>query len=90
MARAEAQRWIDLMEARGDSFRHQGELAAFRAAPRLYVHREVMKVLAESMAEQRKFVLVGIDPERVKVNIVLEETPPLFSFGAADTQESDQ
>ncbi len=80
LAEAEAYRWIKLMQARAQVFKHAGQLAAYRAAPQLYVERARMRTLSEMLVERRKFVLVGVDPARVNVMIKLEETPSLFSF----------
>ncbi len=83
MDAAEADRWVTLMHARADVFRHRGELAAFNAAPQLYMQREIMRAISQNLANRRKYVFVGVDPDRVNLAVKLEETPSLFSFGDA-------
>ncbi len=83
LAEAEAYRWIKLMQARAQVFKHAGQLAAYRAAPRLYTQRELMRVLSEKLVNRRKFILIGVDKRRFNLQIKLEETPSLFSFDDA-------
>jgi len=83
LAEAEAYRWIKLMQARAEVFKHTGQLAAYRAAPQLYAQREIMRTLSEKLVNRRKFILVGVDTRRFNVEIKLEETPSLFSFDDA-------
>ena len=71
------------MHARADVFRHRGELAAYRAAPQLYMQREIMLAKTLNLANRRKYVFVGVDPERVNLAVKLQETPSLFNFGDA-------
>ncbi len=47
------------------------------------MQREIMRVISENLVHRRKYVLVGVDPDRVNLAIKLEETPSLFSFGDA-------
>ncbi len=86
IAAAEAQRWIELLRARADVYKHQGELAAYQAAPHLYREREIMRVLTD-MANRRKYVFVGVDPSRVKLDVELQESPALFNFSDALSSE---
>jgi hypothetical protein len=86
---AEADRWVQLMHARAAVFRHKGELAAYRAAPELYKQREIMHALSQNMANRRKYVLVGVDPARVNLSVKLEETPSLFSFDDALSNDGE-
>jgi hypothetical protein len=71
------------MQARAEVFRHAGQLAAYRAAPRLYVQRELLRTYSEKLVNRRKFILVGVDTRRFNLAIKLEETPSLFSFDDA-------
>ena len=86
---ARAELWIKLMEARADVFRHQGHLDAYLASPRLYKQREVMTVLSVMLDNRRKYVFVGVDPERVNLSIKLEDTPSMFNFGDALNSDGD-
>ncbi len=85
---AEAQRWIELLRARADVYKHQGALAAYEAAPRLYRAREVMKILA-GMANRRKYVFVGVDPDRVNLDVELLDEPSLFNFSDSISSEGE-
>ncbi len=83
IAHAQANRWIKLMQARADVSEYQGLLAAYRAAPQLFMERETMKVLRTALANRRKYVVVGIDPDRLNLDVDLQETPSLFDFSDA-------
>ena len=80
IAAAESQRWVTLMESRAQAKQFQGQVAASRAAPRLFRQREIMKVLGRTLGSRRKFVLVGIDPERLNLDIELHEASSMFSI----------
>ena len=47
-----------------------------------------MKVLSD-MANRRKFVFVGVEPESVNVDVELLESPSLFSFSDALSGEGE-
>ncbi len=81
LAAAEAERWKSLMDGFAQVYSEQGEYAAYRAAPALYAEYMRMAALASVISNRRKYVLVGIDEDRVEVNvdIDLKEPPSLFS-----------
>lgn len=89
IARAEAERWIELLQTRADVYVQRGQLSAYHAAPRLYTQREIMRVLAE-IDNRRKYVFVGVDPDRISVDVELKETPGLFSFSDALPSEGEK
>jgi regulator of protease activity HflC (stomatin/prohibitin superfamily) len=78
IAQAETDRWVELMSSRAQVSRTQRELAIFRAAPRLYRQRELMRLLAQ-LGEKRKYV-IGIDPSRLKVDVELQELSPVLGL----------
>ncbi|MHC4775283.1 MAG: SPFH domain-containing protein, partial [Planctomycetota bacterium] len=80
IAAAEAGRWIKLMEARAEALKQQGKLEAFRAAPELFMKREIMQILREMLPGRPKYVFVGVDPDRVNLKVELQEAPSLFDF----------
>ena len=77
--RAEAERWVTLMEARANAFTHQGKLASYRAAPELFMQREIMQVLSRTLAQRRKYFVIGVDPDRIDFVIEVQEAPRLFT-----------
>jgi hypothetical protein len=79
IAAAEAARWIALMVARAEALRQQGKVDAYRAAPQLFRKREFMQVLKETLPDRRKYVFVGVDPDRVNVKVELQEPASIFS-----------
>lgn len=91
IARAEAERWIQIMNAQSEVHKHQGLLASYHAAPDLFMEREIMKVFSQQLANRRKYVLVGIDPQRVNLGVELPEASSLFTFeGVSSEGESGQ
>jgi regulator of protease activity HflC (stomatin/prohibitin superfamily) len=79
LAAAEAERWKSLMDGFAQVYSEQGEYSAYRAAPALYAEYMRMAALASVISNRRKYVLVGIDEDRVNLDINLEEPPSLFS-----------
>ncbi len=77
---AGARHWIKLLEIRGQARQFQGQLAAYRAAPRLFQQRQIMGALRRMLADRRKFVVVGIDPARINLDIDFQEAPSIFGF----------
>ena len=77
--RAEAERWVTLMEARANAFTHQGKLASYRASPELFMQREIMQVLSKTLAQRRKYFVIGVDPDRINLEIEVQEAPRLFT-----------
>ena len=47
-----------------------------------------MKVLARSLADVRNKYVIGIDPDRVHIDVDLKEVAPMLDFAAeGDTQQ---
>ncbi|MCH2134354.1 MAG: hypothetical protein MK116_11440 [Phycisphaerales bacterium] len=72
IARAERDRWVDLMEQRTQASRIRGQMSAYRAAPELYRQWWIMQAYNRNFSNLRKYI-VGISPERMKVNVSLSE-----------------
>jgi regulator of protease activity HflC (stomatin/prohibitin superfamily) len=79
LSAAEADRLKSLMDAYAQAYSDRGEYAAYRAAPRLYADYMKMEALSSAVSGRRKYILVGIDEEKVDIDINLEEPPSLFS-----------
>ena len=92
IASAEADRWITLMDARADALRQQGKVDAYRASPRLFMQREVAQVLKDLLPDRPKYILVGVDPDRVNLKVQLEAAPTIYDFSdlAPSKEESGQ
>ncbi|MEE8156412.1 MAG: hypothetical protein V3T53_15765 [Phycisphaerales bacterium] len=90
--RAEAARWVTLMEARAEAFKHQGKLASYQVAPELFMQREIMNVLSGTLANRRKYFVIGVDPDRIKIDIDIQDMPSLFTTTrlGADEGKSNQ
>ncbi len=84
---ARVDRWTTLMETWSRANRVRGQMAAFQSAPRLYMQRMYMSVLARKLPILRKYVIV-INPERLNVDVELRDINPLLNF--ADTIESSE
>ncbi len=83
---AEVDRWTTLMDTKAREQRVSGQKAAYDAAPMLYMQRMYMSVLARKLPRIRKYV-IGIDPERLSVDVELREINPLLNF--ADTIDTN-
>ena len=90
--RAEAARWVTLMEARAKAFKHQGKLASYRIAPELFMQREIMNVLSRTLANRRKYFVIGVEPDRINIDIDIRDMPSLFTTTrlGADEGKSNQ
>jgi len=84
---ARVERWTTLMDTWSSASRVSGQMAAFKAAPELYMQRMYMSVLARRMPAIRKYV-IGIDPDRIQLDVELRSINPLLNF--ADSLESDE
>jgi modulator of FtsH protease HflK len=80
ITRAERDRWIELMSRRAQASRTRSQALAFRAAPELYKERETMRILMQTLAPVRKYV-IGIGPDRVNVDVDVKELSPVFDAG---------
>ncbi|MHC4428495.1 MAG: hypothetical protein ACYS0D_07800, partial [Planctomycetota bacterium] len=89
IAAAEANRWIMLMEARTEALKQQGKLEAFRAAPELFMKREFMQVYREMLPDRRKYIFVGVDPDRVNLKVELQDAPSLYDFSEIRSSEGE-
>ena len=67
--------------------RVNGQMRAYQVAPNLYMQRMYMSVLAKNLPHIRKYV-IGIDPERVNLDVELRSINPLLNF--ADALEDDE
>jgi regulator of protease activity HflC (stomatin/prohibitin superfamily) len=79
IAAAERERWVELLAKRTRARRLEGQGLAYRAAPNLYMQRKLMEVYADSLAFARKYV-VAIDPDRVNIDVELQDRNPLLNF----------
>ena len=70
---AERDRWVTIMEKRAQASRHRNQLAAYRAAPRLYRQREIMQLYQDYLPTVRKY-LIGVDAEQVRFRARAEGT----------------
>ncbi len=84
---AEADRWTEQMDARGQAHRVRGEALPYLAAPELYRQRRIMEVYAAALTgkNKRKYIL-NIDPSRVQIDFDAKELG-MFNFG--ELMESD-
>ncbi len=84
---ARVKRWVTIMDNWARSSRVKGQSKAFEVAPRLYMQRMYMSVLAKRLPKMRKYV-IGIDPERINLDVELRNINPLLNF--VDALESDE
>jgi membrane protease subunit HflK len=84
---AKTERWATLMDTWSRASRVSGQMAAYKAAPELYMQRMYMSVLARRLPSIRKYV-IGVDPERIQLDVELRSINPLLNF--ADSLESDE
>ncbi len=84
---AERDRWVGLLGARTSANRLEGQIASYRAAPRLFRERETMRVYAGALTSLQKYVLC-VDPARVSFDVDLKELNPLFGIGDAFEEQS--
>ncbi len=89
ISEAYANRWIALLSERANAVRFGGQLAAYRAAPELYMQREIMQVYKQRLSKQRSFIL-GIDPARVNLDVELKELSPMFDIESSISPEGEQ
>ena len=79
---ARVEKWTAWMDTWANASRVSGQASAFRAAPDLYKQRMYMSVLARKLPSIRKYV-IGIDPERLHVDVELKSINPLLNFADA-------
>ena len=68
--------------------RVNGQLMAYQVAPRLYMQRMYMSVLAKRLPNIRKYV-IGIDPDRVNLDVELRNINPLLNFADALSEDEE-
>jgi membrane protease subunit HflK len=68
-------RLVTYMNARAKLTRMQSQQESYRAAPRLFRQREMMKVFVAAIAPMRKYV-TGIDPARIQIDTQFKELDP--------------
>ena len=90
IARAEAQSWVILMNARAEVFRHKGNIESYRASPSLFMEREIMRVFIKTLGEKRKYFLVGVDPDRINLEVEVQEVPARWNISPQTPDEGDQ
>lgn len=83
---AERDRWVQLMQARSQASQTRGQQWAYHAAPELYRQRQIMRIVKETLAPVRKYV-VGIDADRINLDVELKELNPLLDFSQAMGEE---
>ena len=84
---ARVEKWTSWMDTWANASRVSGQASAFRAAPELYKQRMYMSVLARRLPSIKKHV-IGIDPERLHVDVELKSINPLLNF--ADALHNDE
>ena len=67
-----------------------GQAGAYHMAPELFMQRKLMEVLSQSLSNVRQKYVLGIDPNRIRVDIQMQQ--PEVGFNLADYVEkkSDQ
>jgi regulator of protease activity HflC (stomatin/prohibitin superfamily) len=88
--RSRARRWELHLEARKTASEVLGQAGAYHTAPDLFMQRKLMEVLSQSLSNVRQKYVLGIDPNRIRVDIQMQQ--PEVGFNLADYVEkkSDQ
>lgn len=84
---AHVTRWIEMLDAWSRASRVRGQKTAYEASPEIYRQRTYMAVLARRLPHLRKYI-VGINPNRMNVDLELQSINPLLNFG--ETIEIDE
>jgi regulator of protease activity HflC (stomatin/prohibitin superfamily) len=87
IADAERERWVTLMKRRAEAAIVSSQLAAYRAAPRLFRQRELMRVYSEVLPTIDKYLL-ALDPRRVHVDMDLKKLNLIQSFAGVSEEEA--
>ena len=85
---ARVDRWVDLMDTWARASRVNGQLLAYQVAPRLYMQRMYMSVLAKHLPNIRKYV-IGIEPNRINLDVELRNINPLLNFADALSEDEE-
>ena len=88
--RARARRWELHLAARKTASEVLGQAGAYHMAPELFMQRKLMESLSQSLSSVRQKYVLGIDPNRIRVDIQMQQ--PEVGFNLADYVEkkSDQ
>ncbi|MDZ4829133.1 MAG: SPFH domain-containing protein [Phycisphaerae bacterium] len=70
---ARAERWQKLSNARSKSAEVLGQAASYAVDPELYRQRKLMQTLANSLPTVRVKYILGLPPERIRVNMEMRE-----------------
>jgi regulator of protease activity HflC (stomatin/prohibitin superfamily) len=89
IADAETERWVALMDSRTQATRVQGQQKAYAAAPSLYRERGMMGALTQNLGGVRKYV-IGLEADRLNVDLSLTEMNPLLNFSDALGEDSEE
>ena len=87
---ARARRWALHLKARITASDVLGQAGAYHIAPELFMQRKLMEALSQSLSSVRQKYVLGIDPNRIRVDIQMQQ--PEVGFNLADYVEkkSDQ
>jgi len=78
---ARARRWELHMDARRKAEQVLGEAPLFAADPVLYQQRALMRALAEVLPAVRIKYVLGVDPERLRLDVTMQEPDPGLNLG---------
>ncbi|MDP7008310.1 MAG: SPFH domain-containing protein [Phycisphaerales bacterium] len=84
---AHVTRWVELLDAWSRASKVRGQITAYEASPEIYRQRTYMAVLARRLPQLRKYI-VGIDPNRMNVDLELQTINPLLNF--SETLQVDE
>jgi regulator of protease activity HflC (stomatin/prohibitin superfamily) len=83
--RSRARRWELHLDARKTASQVLGQAGAFHVAPELFMQRKLMETLSQSLASVRQKYVLGIDPNRIRVDIQMQQ--PEVGLNLADYVE---
>ncbi len=88
--RSRARRWELHLNARRTASAVLGQAGAYHIAPELFMQRKLMEAISQSLANVRQKYVLGVDPNRIRVDIQMQQ--PEVGFNLADYVEkkSDQ
>ncbi|MSR33613.1 MAG: hypothetical protein EXS12_02255 [Phycisphaerales bacterium] len=80
-----ARRWALHLRARITASEVLGQAAAYHTATDLFMQRKLMEALSQSLSTVRQKYVLGIDPNRIRVDIQMQQ--PEVGFNLADYVE---
>ncbi|MCE9620377.1 MAG: hypothetical protein K8R92_10810 [Planctomycetes bacterium] len=83
--RSRARRWELHLDARKTASQVLGQAGAYHMAPELFMQRKLMETLSQSLSNVRQKYVLGIDPNRIRVDIQMQQ--PEVGFNLADYVE---